>query len=368
MINSNLTKMRKSTLIFFMLSCFMAAVAGSGEKPGNKDVMKAFELRMNGKVDEAKTLLEKVLAKDSTIAMAHYEMARLKQYMMVGSGEMNIDGTFASASKAVTYDPTNVTYAYFKGIAGFMKAFMAMHTGNQVAIKDHIAETCILLEKAIELKPDYCEPMLYLVEIYGMLSQEMGGDSLKAVAWAEKLAATDKYFGARAKAVLTPEGTSMVKFWEDQIAMNGRTPDLLRQAGIACLFEDKPEQAEKLFEEAMKSDPSKNTLMLDLGRYHMMKVMQNKQQASAELPLAKAFFEKYLKTIPEPVVPLKSYTLGLLARVEMFSGNQAEGDKLMKEASLLDKYFSKASGVPALMLFVPPDQVCHQYFSFFSPF
>ncbi|NTW25030.1 MAG: hypothetical protein HGA37_10040 [Lentimicrobium sp.] len=359
--------MKKTLLISLAMSCFLTVVASTGYNP-EKEVMKAFDLRMSGKVDEAKALLEKVLANDSTIAMAHYEMARLKQYTMVGSGEMNIDGTFASASKAVTYDPENVTYAYFKAIAGFMKAFMAMHTGDQGAIKGNLAETCILLEKAIELKPDYCEPMLYLVEIYGMLPREMGGDSLKAIAWAEKLAATDKYFGARAKAVLTPEGSNMVKFWEDQITMNGRTPELLRQAGIACLFEDKPEQAEKFFEEAMTADPSKNIGMLDLGRYHMMKVMQDREKAATELPLAKTCFEKYLKTVPEPVVPLKAYTLGLLARLEMFSGNQAAGDKLMEEANTLDKYFSKASGVPTLMLFVPPDQVCHQYFSFFSPF
>jgi len=359
--------MKKSILFSMVLLCFLAAGVKAGDKP-EKEVKKAFELRMSGKVDEAKALLESVLAKDSTVAMAHYEMARLKHYMMVGSGEMNIDGTFNSASKAVTYDPENVTYAYFKAISGFMKAFMAMHTGDQGAIKDNISETCILLENVLALKPDYCEPMLYLVEIYGMLPQEMGGDSLKAIAWAEKLAATDKYFGARAKAVLSPEGTSMLKFWEDQIAVNGRTPELLQQAGIACLFEDKPEQAEAFFKEAMKADPSKNPGMLDLGRYHMMKVMQNRDLAATELPLAKAFFEKYLQTIPEPVIPLKSYTLGLLARIEMFMGNKEAGDKLMEEATAMDKYFSKASGVPNLLLFEPPDKVCHQYFSFFSPF
>ena len=39
---------------------------------------------MKGQVDEAKALLESILEKDSTIAMAHYEFGRLKQYMFVG--------------------------------------------------------------------------------------------------------------------------------------------------------------------------------------------------------------------------------------------------------------------------------------------
>jgi hypothetical protein len=52
----------------------------------------------------------------------------------------------------------------------------------------------------------------------------------------------------------------------------------------------------------------------------------------------------------------------------MFLGNQAEAEKLMDEAKSLDPYFSRASGVPTLLLFDPPDQISHHYFSFFNPF
>jgi len=321
--------MKKSTLIFFLLSCFMAAIACSDEKPGHRDVMKAFELRMSGKVDEAKALLEEVISGDSTNAMAHYEMARMNYYLLTGGGRTKIEDILHPIQKAVALDPENVTYAYYHAIAGFLNAFMSMQMGQQDKVKERLGETCKLFEKVLELKPDYREPMLYLVEIYGMLPPEMGGDSLKAIAWAGKLAATDKYFGARAKAALLPEGSNMVKFWEDQIIMNGRTPDLLRQAGIACLFEDKPEQAEKLFEEAMTTEPSKSLGMLDLGRYHMMKVMQNKDLAATELPVARIWFEKYLQAEPEPIVPLRAYTHGLLAKIAMFTGNQEEGKKQM---------------------------------------
>lgn len=360
--------MKKSKLIIFLLLCFISAIASGGKKPDNKDVMKAYELRMSGKVDEAKALLEQVLAKDSTHAMAHYEMARLNFYLLTGGGETTLDEINAHINAAVKYEPGNVIYAYYHAIIAFMNAYMGIETGQEDKVKDNVIEACKRFEKVVSLKPDYCEPMLYLVEIYGQLPKEMGGDSLKAVYYADKLAKTDAFYGARGRAALAPQGTDLEKFWEDQIAAYGRTPELLKQAGIACLFQDNAEQAGKYFAEAMKADPSKNLLMLDLGRYHMMKVMQNRELAAQELPLAQECFEKYLNIKPEPIVPMKAYTLGLMARNAMFSGKQEEGKKLMEEANALDKYFSKAAGSPNRLLFEPPDSVCHHYFSFFSPF
>jgi hypothetical protein len=359
--------MKKLVILQILIIGILVSCSFAGNNPDKKEVQKAFELRMNGKVDEAKALLETILVKDSTNAMAHYEMARLKHYMLIGGGGTKIDDILASVNKAVTYDPKNVNYAYYKAIASFLNAFMAMQTG-QGEVKNYIKETCIQFEKVLTLKPDYYEASLYLVEIYGMLPQDMGGDSAKAVAYAEKLTTMNGYFGAKAKAALASENTDLVKFWKDLLVLDGKNPDLLMEAGRACLYIDDLTNAEKYFDDAIKSDPSKNILILDLARYHIMMAMQNENLGSTELPLAKTFIEKYLKTIPEPVVPLKAYAMGLLTRIEMFLGNQAEADKLMEEAKSLDPYFSRASGIPTLLLFDPPDQISHHYFSFFSPF
>jgi len=359
--------MKKLILLLILSIGLMVFNSYAGNKP-DKEVQKAFELRMNGKVDEAKAMLEGILTRDSTNAMAHYEMARLKQYMLIGGGGMKIDDILTSINKAVTYDPKNVTYAYYKAIATFLNAFMAMETGQQDAVKGRVAETCIQFEKVLSLKPDYYEARLYLVEIYGLLPRDMGGDSVKAVAYAEKLSIMDKYFGAKAKAVLASESTDKVKYWEDLLVSNGKNPEFMMEAGKACLFKDDLVNAEKYFDMAIKADPSKNILIIDLARYHIMQVMQNKDVAKTELPIAKTYLEKYLKTVPEPAIPLKAYTLGLMSLTERFQGNQEEAEKLVAEAKSMDKYFSRASGVPTLMLFDPPDQISHHYVSFFSPF
>jgi tetratricopeptide (TPR) repeat protein len=178
----------------------------------------------------------------------------------------------------------------------------------------------------------------------------------------------DKFFGAKAKAVLAPESTDRLKYWEELLVKNPKSPEYLKEAGKACLFKDEIAKAEKYFDEAIKANPSNNILILDLARYHMMKVMQNQDLAKTELPVAKTYLEKYLKTLPEPIVPMKAWTLGAMSMVERFLGNQAECDKLIEQATAMDKYFSRASGLPMLLLFDPPSEISHHYFSFFSPF
>jgi tetratricopeptide (TPR) repeat protein len=341
-----------------------SSYAGTGS---DKEVLKAFELRMGGKVDDARLLLEGILKKDSANAMANFEMARLKHYLLTGGGGIKIDDILVSINKAATYDPQNVTYAYYKAIVHFLNAFKAMQTGTN-EVKKNIEVTCFQFKKVLSMKPDYHEAALYLVEIYGMLPKDMGGDSVKAQEYAVGLEAKSKYFGSRANAVLAAKGTDMVKFWLDRLNQDNKNADFFVDTGKAYLNNDDLVNAEKYFGEAIKSDPTKNILLLDMARYHMMVVMRNKDLAKTNLPLAKSFLERYLKTVPEPVLPLKAYAMGLLTRTEMFLGNKAEADKIMEEAKSLDKYFSRAMGIPTLLLFDSPEQPMHHYFSFFSPF
>ena len=330
-------------------------------------VQRAFEFRIAGKVDEARDLLTTLIAKDSSIASAHYEMARLYHYMFVGGASVRLEDVLTSINKAVIIEPDNVIYAYYKAISCFMFAFSAMHNDPD-QVKPRITETCKALERVLELKPDYHEATLYLVEIYGLLPAEMGGDSLKASTLASQLIKVDRFYGFKARAVLLPEGSDLVKYWGNLVAMNHKTPEYLVEMGKAYLFRDDPINAEKYFMKIQRIDPSKNTLTLDLARYHIMKVMQDRKLAKEELPKAKNLVESFLSGTPEPVVPLKTYSLGLLSQVETFLGNQSRAEQLLKEAKSLDPYFSRASGIPTLLLFDPPNQVSHHYFSFFSPY
>jgi len=82
-------------------------------------------------VDEALNILNDLVAKDSTNAMAHYEIARTQTYMMVAQANVSMDKIVYSINKAVSCDPKNVIYAYYKALTSFLQSFMSMQQDQQ---------------------------------------------------------------------------------------------------------------------------------------------------------------------------------------------------------------------------------------------
>ncbi len=343
----------------------IAGSCSSQKEISDNDVIKAYDLRMQGKVDEALTLLDSILANDSTNAMAYYELSRVKLYMLTGGGDVSIDDILASVDKATLYDPENVIYAYAKATDNFLNAYISMMK-NQDDVADAVEKTCQAFQHVLELKSDYPEAMLYLVEIYGLLPPEMGGDSIKAVYYVELLEETDDYYAA--KAMLDMNEVDEVTFWKEYLSSHGTTADVLKEIGIAYLYQEDPEQAEDYFNQAMLLDSTQNILLLDLARYYMYQVMQNRELADSLLPISADYTEQYLAGEPAPVIPLQAYATGMLVKTKMFTGHKEEAEKLMEKAKSLDPYFSRASGIPSQSLFEPPDIINHHFGSFFRPF
>ncbi|TSA54735.1 MAG: hypothetical protein D4R38_01860 [Dehalococcoidia bacterium] len=115
-------------------------------------------------------------------------------------------------------------------------------------------------------------------------------------------------------------------------------------------------------------DSSMQILWLDLARYYMMGVMQNKDLADSLLPISAMYTRQYLASKPAPIIPLQAYATGMLVKTEMFTGHKEEAEKLMEEAKALDPYFSRAFGIPGPSLFEPPDKISYHFTSFFRPF
>lgn len=339
------------------------SIVFSSCKESDKAVLEAYELRIDGKTDQAKELLLNILEEDSTNATAYFELARTLNYMNI----MGSEEAYQAIQTALKYDPDNIVYAYYNAKNCFLKAYIAMHQEADNT-KDLINDVCNEFVKVLEMKSNYPEALMYLVEIYGMLPEDMGGDKIKAEEYIQKLEKLDKFYGAKARLVLLPEGSDMVKYWKNYIAVNSEDCKALKELGVASLFNDDIDSAKESFTKAIALDKSQNVRLLDLSRFHMMKVMQNKDAAGEELPKSKKYIEQYLASIPEPIVPLKAYALGMLVKIEMFSGNKSESEKLMEEAKALDPYFSRAFGLPSLAMFEPPEKLDHHFGSFFSPY
>lgn len=363
-LKMNRTLMGKVSAIgLFVLLLLNFSSAFSACIKVEKAVLDAYELRIIGKIDDAISLLKTTLAEDSTNAMAHFELARTLNYMkMMGSKEAD-----NHLKKALELEPDNIVYAYYNAKNCFLKAYISAQQGKG-NIKELVNNSCNEFIRVLELNAEYPEALMYLVEFYGMLPDEMGGNKTEAEKYAEILEKVDKFYGAKARLVMMPEGTDMVKYWTEYISENGEDCKVLKELGVAYLIKENIEGAKESFEKAMTIDKAENVRLLDLTRYHMMKVMQNRDAAETELPKAKQYIHKYLTSIPEPITPLKAYAIGMLVNIEMFSGNQTEGQELLQKAKALDPYFSKATGIPSLALFEPPTKTDHHFQSYFIPY
>lgn len=351
---------------------FFLSILGPFDLPAQlaeESVQAAYELRMKGETDNARAMLQNILDRDPSDGMAHYELARLKLAQMLGGGDVEIDSIIHSARQAVKADSQNVAFAFMEAVTRFVQAFMALMQEAENARK-LVDEATASFERVLLLKPDYHEARMQLIEFYSALPEDMGGNKEKAAAHARELEKMDWFFAAQAGEIMKPEESSRTDYW--QKVLKERTGDLRvkKQLGLAYLEEGKLDEARTLFDEVTKSDPSCNTLMLDMARYHLYQVMWDRSKADEELPKAQAAIREYLSMEPAPIAPLKAWALGNLARIHFFSGQEEEGKKLMAEATALDPFFSKATDVPGMEIYIPPGEIYRpgEYSSFLRPF
>ncbi len=333
----------------------------------DKAVIEAYELRMNGKADEAKAMLEQIVSDEPENALAYYELARTKYHIAL-SGleklETALEDMRQSIDKAIENDPDNVIYPFFAARVAFFPAYIAVQR-NQPEAKEEFAKLCSIYESVLNLKPDYHEAMLRLVEIYGLVPEDMGGDKAKAEEYAQKLEEMDEIFGAKAHAVLLPDDADTVEYWQKIQEKHEGNAEVLKDLGRAYLFKDRAEEGKKCFEEVVQIDPEQNVLFLDLARYYGM-TMRDETKRETAGPMAEEMFRRYLDS--EPIPPLKAFALRMLAQLKHMMGNEEEAQAMMEEVDKIDPFVSKAFGVPTPALFIRPGEIYRGHRYLFFPF
>jgi len=336
----------------------------------DKTVQKAYKLRMNGKADSAKVLLEQAIAEDSTNAAAWYELARTKHHIGLGNLRIlfaGLDDLQQTIERAVENDPDNVIYSFYKGYICFTMAYTSIMR-KQPDVKQKVEQTISAYESVLSLKPDYYEAKLFLVELFKMLPSDMGGDSVKAEKYTQELEKADVVFGAKAREIVMPEEANYIEFWQKIEQKHKDNADVHEALGRVYLYNENIEEATKCFEKAISLNARKNILYVDLGRYYMMQAMQNPAKLDSLAPLVKNTFETYLNSQPEPINPLKAFVIGTLAKIKFRMGDKENGNKLHKEAMTLDPNYSKGFGTPCQILFDPPGEISRVHAYFFRPF
>ncbi len=357
------------TLCIVLLSMVCVTAFSYGEKPSvnyQNAAMEAYNLRMQGKVDQAKTLLEQAISKNPDNAAAHYELARIQLLRALGANG-KISDAQDPADKAVELDPKNVSYAFYAGHVSYFQAYFALMTGGQP--KEHLARATGAFESALRLKPDYHQARLCLIELYSQFSEDSGGDKSKAERHARQLEAMDAVFGAKARSMLLTEDVDRVDYWRKMRKTHRGNAEVLEELGKAYLRADKVDEAVSCFEKAIEINPEKTFLFLDLSIYHTFRALRaggDKELLGTCVSAGDAAVGKYIES--KPVQPMLAYALGVRAKYKFFSGDKQQGKTLFKEAEALDPYFSKATGAPFPCLFIPPGKVSQKHRYLMRPF
>lgn len=357
------------SLLLPMLCIIMVFYSCKGQDK-NTRVLQAYELRMNGHADSALAILDQVVAQDSANGLAWFEIARTYDHMALGgSGNMleMHEKIHDAIRKAVEADPENAYFLVQRGAYEALDVYVALKMGTG-DVSDALKKVEQTYNAVAEMDADYIGGKLTLVEYFGGLPPEMGGDKDKAEKYAEELAQADLILGAKAREILMPEDADYIAFWEGIIEQDPENPEPYRSLASIYLYSDSINEARKYLDKVMELDPGDKNPYLTLGRYYMMQVMQGRAPLDSIAPLIEGEFNKYLESDPEPSGPMKAWIYGHLAKVKFHSGDKEAGEKLLQDANALDPYFSKAFGEPGKDLYAPPDEVVMNPNYFFRPF
>jgi len=350
--------------------CMCLISAACTRQEFDKNVLQAFELRMNGQADSAKVILEQVLSKDSTNAAAWYELARTKQHMGLNNPRELISGMAViqqTVQKAVENDPDNVIYQFYLANIRFTNFYIALKMGKDEA-KTGLIKVVECFKSVLTLDPDYHQAKLFLIELYAKLPAEMGGDISVAEKYTKELEVADIDIKSKAKEMVLPDDSSRVGYWQSIISIQQPNAEVYEALGKAYLAENDQISALKYFEKAIKLDANKNYLYMDLGRKNIMQAMRNPDKLDSLAILIENAFNTYISSQPEPINSFKAFALSKIAMVKFRTGNKEHGKSLIEQAMVLDPYYSKAFGTPPQILFDPPNEISHDHNYFFRPF
>ena len=338
----------------------------------DKAALNAYALRIQGKIDEAKKLLDQAISENPSNAYAHYELARIQFHMALGTGNPGktmsmIGNAQESIERAAALEPQNAIYHLLAGHLNYLQFYYGLMTGD--ISKEQFAKVVGAYKTVLNIRPDYPQVALYLVELYSQIPENAGGNASEAERYAKHLDETNNVFAAKARSILLPEETDKVEYWQDVLNKNQENTDVIEELAKAYLGAGKVEEAVSYFDKAIEIDPEKAYLFLDLSIYYSFQGMQaqgNKDLLQSCIEKGDAALTRYLDS--NPIQPMRAYAIGVQAKYNFISGHQEKGQELVKEAMMLDPHFSKATGAPDPALFTRPNEISQRHRYLLRPF
>jgi tetratricopeptide (TPR) repeat protein len=300
----------------------------------------AFDLRMAGKFDEARRVLDQALTADRnrprlsvglpTEGILWFESARLHFCSCeFGLAQKAID-------KATQTAPENARYHYWAGqIATFNAIWKTHNPIGFVGLPLELCKARHALERAVALQPDFHEARLALINLY--LNQP-GLDLRKAEEHIEAMMRLDPVFGARGRSLQLGRKAAdqQAALWKTVVADHPNRADAYAGLGQALYLQGQYKQAVEQFSKALDKDPGNIEVRFAMGRCY---------QATKELAPQAACYQQCLDMTPPAPLPSRLRAMRYLATAEEKRGNTQRAEALRKEADATDPRFGKRGAV-----------------------
>ena len=347
----------KTIVNHLLLALVMLPVSSLYCQNTTESIMKAYELRMDGHTKEALEVLTQIIESDSTNAMAHFEISRAiedqkKSYHI---------------KEAIRYQPDNLMYRFYQANLQMLEAYKAMKTNNTELITYNLDLCTKTLKSILTIKPDCKESLLFLIDIYGSLPKEMGGNIEFAQNYLKILKRVDNFYAAQGELITgLNNDADLVNHWKTYIDTYGESNEALIKLGKAYLMTNAIENAQACFNKVMKRDPKQTILYLDVARAYLYAAMRGGDQQDESLKKFKENIHLYLDTTVEKPKLLEAWCYGWLGMIEGRQGNKELADNYAAKAEKLIPDYPKYTAIP--IVDEPPNVMVYHYRSYFTPF
>lgn len=296
----------------------------------------AFDLRLDGRIDEAVAALEAGLQAYPDAGILHYEMARTRLYLL------EIGPMIESAETAVQCSPANNDYGYFAAMASGYGVIDAVHHQDTARMAE-LGNACFAhLDACLANDPNDHRARCMLVEMNLNLAPEIGrevGDNEVHAAWLEK---KDAVYGAKARALMAGEDGA-IEVWMKLLAEHPDDCRALAEAADGLVAAGELKLARDCLDKAIGRNKDHCYGLLRLGLAH---AMQGDTEAALELT------DRYLAT--DPPLALQAFAVGRKGVLHMRNGDRDQGEPLLAEARSLDPHVWLTVMPPPREIFVAP--------------
>ena len=346
----------KTKTIYLTIFILSFSFAGQSKDKRNHEAEKkdnpayiAYELRMNGKADQALNLLEQNLKEDTTNALALYELARTRLHYRSGEMEKKelLDYLKSTIEKAIELDPENIIYYPFAIVIYDMNLDWNKGSGKE---NEWIKRKFAIFQKMLELNPDKPKIRLGMLETCLDNPDVLHCDKDKLKGLVTEIQETDEVLGAMASNKLNKDIESDYEFWKEMVSKNPNHSDALMEAGDAS----EEEEGVEYYAKAIRLDPDKAGAACWLLKYFFFSIKEEPEFAEKYVSYAEKIAEAFLAADKYP--PLQSYMLACMSRIYNITDNKEKGKEYWDRAERIDTFMIDFPVHPPIELFTSLSQ------------